>query len=467
MKADLVIKNARVYREGDLFDGGIAVKDGRIVSVSEDAFLPEASDTIDAKGMAVLPGVIDTHVHVRDPGHRERGTFASETRAAAAGGVTSFLEHPISSPPPYSPKILRRRIEVAKPQSMVDYAFFGAAGSEFPEEVLKVAREGIVAFKTFLHQAPEGREDEFRGLTMADDGGIMDGFQSVAKTGLILTIHAENNDMIKRLIAQFRAEGKTGFEYHAKSRPPITEIESVEKLIRFAKEYGTRISIAHTSTPEAMELIQQAKAEGQDIYCETCPHYLFLTEEKIKELGPYAKGNPPLRDHARMEALWKYINNGLVDYIGSDHGPFLVSEKDSGLEDIFKAAAGPAAIELTLPLMLTAVRDGKLTLKRMVELLSENAARIFRLIPEKNGLRVGSDADIVVVDLEHEFVVDNKDLVTQSRDTTPMYNGFRLIGKPIHTVVRGRVVMRDRIIDETAHGWGKCLKPDGAKRSAW
>ena len=265
------------------------------------AFLPEASDTIDAKGMAVLPGVIDTHVHVRDPGHRERGTFASETRAAAAGGVTSFLEHPISSPPPYSPEILRRRIEVAKPQSMVDYAFFGAAGSEFPEEVLKVAREGIVAFKTFLHQAPEGREDEFRGLTMADDGGIMDGFQSVAKTGLILTIHAENNDMIKRLIAQFRAEGKTGFEYHAKSRPPITEIESVEKLIRFAKEYGTRISIAHTSTPEAMELIQQAKAEGQDIYCETCPHYLFLTEEKIKELGPYAKGNPPLRDHARMQ----------------------------------------------------------------------------------------------------------------------------------------------------------------------
>lgn len=467
MKADLVIKNARVYREGDLFDGGIAVKDGRIVSVSEDAFLPEALDTIDAKGMAVLPGVIDTHVHVRDPGHRERGTFASETRAAAAGGVTSFLEHPISSPPPYSPEILRRRREVAKPQSMVDYAFFGAAGSEFPEEVLKVAREGIVAFKTFLHQAPEGREDEFRGLTMADDGGIMDGFQSVAKTGLILTIHAENNDMIKRLIGQFRAEGKTGFEYHAKSRPPITEIESVEKLIRFAKEYGTRISIAHTSTPEAMELIQRAKAEGQDIYCETCPHYLFLTEEKIKELGPYAKGNPPLRDHARMEALWKYINNGLVDYIGSDHGPFLVSEKDSGLEDIFKAAAGPAPIELTLPLMLTAVRDGKLTLKRMVELLSENAARIFRLFPEKNGLRVGSDADIVVVDLEHEFVVDNKDLVTQSRDTTPMYNGFRLIGKPIHTVVRGRVVMRDRMIDETAHGWGKCLKPDGSKRSAW
>ncbi len=467
MKADLVIKNARVYREGDLFDGGIAVRDGKIAAVCANEFLPPAADVIDAKGMAVLPGVLDTHVHVRDPGHRERGTFFTETRAAAAGGVTSFLEHPISSPPPYSPEILRNRIAVAAPQGIVDYAFFGAAGSEFPDEVQKVAQEGIVAFKTFLHEAPEGRDDEFRGLTMADDGGIMDGFRAVAKTGLILTIHAENNDMIQRLIRQFRAEGKTGFGYHAKSRPPITEIEAVEKLIRFAKEYGTRVSIAHVSTPEAMELIKRARAEGQDLYMETCPHYLFLTEETIEKLGPFAKGNPPLRSRESMEALWKYVNDGSVDFLGSDHGPFLLSEKESGLKDIFKAAAGPAAIELTLPLMLTAVRDGKLTLKRMVELLSENAARIFGLAPAKGSLRVGADADIVVADIDNEFTVDNKDLLTQSRDTTPMYNGFRLIGRPIHTVVRGRVVMRDRKVDDTAQGWGRCLKPDWSKKGAW
>ena len=467
MKADLVIKNARVYREGDLFAGGLAVKDGKIAAVCANEFLPEAADVIDAKGMAVLPGVLDTHVHVRDPGHRERGTFFTETRAAAAGGVTSFLEHPISSPPPYSPEILRNRVAVAAPQGLVDYAFFGAAGSEFPDEVQKVAKEGIVAFKTFLHEAPEGRDDEFRGLTMPNDGGIMAGFQAVAKTGLILTIHAENNDMIQRLIKQFRAEGKTGFEYHAKSRPPITEIEAVEKLIRFAKEYGTRVSIAHVSTPEAMEMIRQAKREGQDIYLETCPHYLFLTEETIEKLGPFAKGNPPLRSRASMEALWEYVNDGSVDFIGSDHGPFLLSEKESGLKDIFKAAAGPAAIELTLPLMLTAVRDGKLTLKRMVELLSENASRIFGLAPAKGSLRVGADADIVVADIDNEFVVDNKELLTQSRDTTPMYNGFRLVGRPIHTIVRGRVVMRDRKVDDSAQGWGRCLTPDWPKKNAW
>ena len=467
MKADLVIKNAQVYREGELFQGGIAVKDGKIAAVCIDAFLPEGAEVIDAKGMTVLPGVIDTHVHVRDPGHRERGTFATETRAAAAGGVTSFLEHPISSPPPYSPEILRKRVEVAAPQGLVDYAFFGAAGADYPDEVERVAQEGIVAFKTFLHEAPEGRDDEFRGLTMANDGAIMDGFKAVAKTGLILTVHAENNDMIQRLIKQFRAEGKVGFEYHAKSRPPITEIEAVEKLIRFARETGTRLSVAHVSTPEAMELLKQAKAQGQDVYTETCPHYLFLTEEMIEKLGPFAKGNPPLRSRESMEALWKYVNDGSVDFIGSDHGPFLLSEKESGLTDIFKAAAGPAAIELTLPLMLTAVRDGKLTLKRMVELLTGNAARIFGLAPAKGSLNVGADADIVVVDMKNEFTVDNKDLITQSRDTTPMYNGVKLVGKPIHTIVRGRVVMKDRKFDDTAEGWGKCLKPDWTQKKAW
>lgn len=467
MKADLVIKNAKIYRDGDFFRGGIAVKGGKIVSMGEEAYLPEANEELDAKGLAVLPGVVDTHVHVRDPGHRERGTFATETRAAAAGGVTTFLEHPISSPPPYSPEILKNRIEVAAPQGIVDYAFFGAAGSEYPDEVERIAKEGIVAYKTFLHEAPEGRDDEFRGLTMANDGAIMDGFRSVSKTGLILTVHAENNDMIQRLIKQFRAEGKVGFEYHAKSRPPITEIEAVEKLIRIAQETGTRLSVAHVSTPEAMELLKQAKARGQDVYLETCPHYLFLTEKTIEKLGPFAKGNPPLRSEKDMEALWDYVNDGSVDFLGSDHGPFLLSEKESGLTDIFKAAAGPAAIELTLPLMLTAVRDGKLSLKRMVELLSENAARIFGLAPHKGSLSIGSDADMVIVDLDNEFTVNNKELVTQSRDTTPMYNGFKLIGKPIHTLVRGRIVMKNREFDTKAEGWGKCLKPDWTKEKAW
>lgn len=466
MKANLVIRNGQVYANGEVFRGGIAVRDGKTALIGEDKYLPDAAEVLDAGGNLVLPGVVDSHVHVRDPGHRERGTFVTETKAALAGGVTCFLEHPISSPPPYSPEVLQNRIKVAAPQAFVDYAFFGAAGAEFPEEVEKVAKEGIVAFKTFLHQAPEGRDEEFRGLTMANDGEMLDGFKAVAKTGLILTVHAENNDIIQRLIRQFRSEGKVGFEYHYKSRPPISEIETVSKLILFARETGTRVNFAHISTPEASELVKQAKLEGMDVYLETCPHYLFLDEDAVDKYGPYAKGNPPLRDRQSMEKMWDYINDGSVDFIGSDHGPFLVAEKEKGMKDIFTAAAGSACIEMTLPLMLTAVRDGKLTMKRMVELLSENTAKVFGLWPRKGAIQVGGDADYVIVDMKNEFTVDNKDFVTQSRDTSPMYNGFKLVGKPIHTVVRGRVVMKDRIIDETAQGWGRVLYPEwrsGAK----
>ncbi len=463
MKADLVIRNGRVCQEGEFFEGGIAVKDGKTIAVCRDEILPEAVAVLDAGGNPILPGVVDPHVHVREPGHSERGTFATETRAAAAGGVTCFLEHPISSPPPYSPEVLKNRIRVAEPQLFVDCAFFGAAGAEFPEEVARMGEEGIVAFKTFLHQAPEGRDGEFRGLTMGNDGEIWDGFRSVAKTGLILTVHAENNDMIQRLIRQFRAEGKTGFEYHYKSRPPITEIETVAKLLLFAKETGTRVSFAHISTPEAADLVKKAKSDGMDVYLETCPHYLFLDEETVNRYGPYAKGNPPLRSRDSMEKLWQYVNDGSVDFIGSDHGPFLASEKEKGMKDIFTAAAGSAFIELTLPLMLTAVRDGRLTMQRMTELLCENPAKIFGLWPRKGAIRTGGDADFVIVDMENEFTVDNRKFVTKSWETSPMYNGFRLIGKPVHTVVRGRIVMRDGKVDNSAEGWGEVLFPEWKK----
>jgi dihydroorotase-like cyclic amidohydrolase len=266
--------------------------------------------------------------------------------------------------------------------------------------------------------------------------------------------------MIQRLIRQFRAESKTGFEYHYKSRPPVTEIETVAKLILFAKETGTRVSFAHISTPEAAELVKRAKMDGMDVYLETCPHYLFLTEETVDRYGPYAKGNPPLRSRKSVEKLWEYVNDGSVDFLGSDHGPFLASEKEKGMTDIFTAAAGSACIELTLPLMLTAVRDGKLTMKRLMELVCENPARIFGLWPRKGALRVGGDADCTVVDMENEFSVDNREFVTKSRGTSPQYNGFRLVGRPIHTVVRGRIVMKDRRIDESAEGWGRVLRPE-------
>lgn len=456
---DLLMKNGKVYVEGAFADVCVAVKDGRIAMIGEESVMPAAKEVIDLNGQYLIPGTIDTHVHFRDPGHSDRETFYSGSMAAAAGGVTTVMEHPISTPPQYNKEILNHRIEVADCQSVVDYCFYGAAGAQYAEEIGKLASEGIVGYKTFMHQAPEGRELEFTGLTMANDYELLYGMKEVAKTGLICAVHAENNDMIAGFIKQFRSQKKVSPRDHAKSRPPISEIESVEKVLRIAKETGARISFAHISTPEAMELIKKAKYEGMDVYLETCPHYLLLDEEDLVKNGTFAKCNPPLRERELVEGLWKYINDGTVDYVGSDHGPFLLSEKETGYEDIFKAPAGFPGIDLRLPLMVNAAMEGKLTMDRVIELLVTNPAKIFKLFPQKGAIRVGSDADFVAFRTDVEKVLDHADSYSKSKDIMRVYDGKKVKCDITYTIVRGRIVMKDGIVDETAKAYGELVKP--------
>lgn len=457
---DLILKNGKAYVEGAFENVCIGVKDGKIAVIAGDAnLLPEAKEEIDLGGQYIIPGTIDTHVHFRDPGHSERETFYTGSMAAAAGGVTTVMEHPISTPPQYNKEILDNRIEVADSQSVVDYCFYGAAGAQYAEEIGKIAKEGIVAYKTFLHQAPEGRELEFTGLTMANDYELLYGMREIAKTGLLCAVHAENNDMIAGLIKQFRAAGKVSPEDHARSRPPISEIESVEKVLRIAKETGARVSFAHISTPGAMELVRQAKREGLDVYLETCPHYLLLNEDALLKHGTFAKCNPPLRKQELVDGLWKYINDGTVDFIGSDHGPFLLAEKETGYADIFKAPAGFPGIDLRFPLMVNAAMDGKLSMNRLIELLVTNPAKIFGLFPKKGVIRVGSDADFVVFRTDKEKVLNHKDSYCKSKDIMRVYDGKKVKCDITHTIVRGRLIMKDGIVDGKAKGFGELVKP--------
>lgn len=458
---DMVLKNGKVFLNGDFKEGvAIGVKDGKIVSITDAADTPDAKEVLDLGGQYLIPGTIDTHMHVRDPGHTERGNFYTETMAAAAGGITTILEHPISVPPQYNVEILEKRIERADTQCVVDFAFYGAAGAEFADQITKLAEDGrIVAFKTFLHAAPEGREQEFKGLTMANNAELYIGMKELAKTGKIAAFHAEDNDMIQHNIDEMRKEGKTSAKYHCLSRPTVTEVVSIERVLGFAKETGARVEIAHISTPEGMELLKKAKADGLDVYAETCPHYLFLTEEDVEKFGPFAKCNPPLRSKEQSEKLWDYINDGTVDYMGSDHSPFLLEEKTRGNEDIFKAVAGFPGADLRLPLMLDAVQEGKTTLKKVVELLSENPAKCFGIYPQKGTIQVGSDADFAVFTLDRSMVVDKEKNYSHAKAIAIPYDGKTLKCQVTETIVRGRVIMKDGIVDETAKAYGQLVKP--------
>lgn len=461
---DLILKNGIAYIDGSFIKANVIVSNEKIVSITTNDMFPDATKIIDLKGQYVLPGTIDTHVHVRDPGHIERGDFYTETLAAAAGGVTTIMEHPISIPPQYNVEILENRIKRAAMLSNVDFCFYGAAGGEHPEEITKLAKDGrIVAFKSFLHAAPEGREKEFKGLTMANDYQLLMGMKELAKTGLICAFHSENNDIIQNNIKKFRDEGKTSPIYHALSRPPFTEYQSVQRVLEFARETGARVEIAHISTPQAMEIVKEAKREGIQVYAETCPHYLFLTEDDLIKYGPFAKCNPPLRSKELSDELWNYVNDGTVDYIGSDHSPFLFSEKTKGNEDIFAAVSGFPGIDLRLPLMIDAFIQKKIALERVVELLAVNPAKIFNIYPQKGAIRVGSDADFVVVDLHDTTVVDKEKNYSHAKNIAIPYDGKKLHCKLNYTILRGEVVMENGIVGKGHKGFGKLVIPNTAK----
>ena len=421
MTIDLHIKDANIYYGGKFISKDILIDNGKIKAIKNSYQGQTAKKLIDATNKHIIPGTIDPHVHFRDPGHTERENFKTGSKAAAAGGVTTYLEHPISTPPPYSPEILKRRIDKAENNSVVDFAFYGAAGFDKLDHIEELAKSNIVAFKTFLQDPQPGREKEFIGLTMKDDGEIWAGFEKLAKTNKICAFHAENNEIIKFNIKKLKEDNKTNYLAHVLARPPITEILTVEKLIRLADYFKLKIEFVHISTVESVELIKSAKQKGQDIILETCPHYLFKTEADLKKLGPFAKCNPPLRSQTNRDGLWKYINDGTIDIIGSDHAPYLLEEKEKGLNNIFNAPAGFPGIEMRLPLMINAVLEGKLNFSRCIELLSENPAKIFNMYPQKGLIEVGSDADLVILDLNEKYEIRQENFYTKAKDIANIY----------------------------------------------
>jgi len=451
----MLIKSDKVFTDGRLIDGYIGIKNGIITAISKEKL--EADEFINAERKMVLPGTVDPHVHIRAPGHDERETFESGSKDAALGGVTTIIEMPFASPPPYSPEIVKRRMDVAEKEAVVDMAFFGAAGTDRLDDIIPCSKSGIVAFKTFLHEALPGRAKEFIGLTAPNTGDQYELMKKVAQTGVMIGFHAENNDMINKNIAILRSEGKTSPIYHGRSRPPVVEIETASKILLFAEKTGARVEIVHISTPEVVELVNEAKCKGVYAIAETCPHYLFLNENALNKVGVFAKCNPPLRSEEERQEMWELVKDGSIDIIGSDHAPYTKEEKERGSEDIFVPPAGFSGLSTRLPLLFTAVKEGKMELDRMVELICENPAKIFGLSPKKGTIAVGSDADFVIFDPDKKDFISKDKMFTKCRDSALVYNGWEVYGKPEKTIVRGKVVFDSGEIT-VSPGYGDIIK---------
>jgi len=457
LTVDLVIKNGKAVMPDGLYEVGLAIDEGKIVCIGKASKLPKADHTIDASGKIVLPGIIDAHVHLREPGTPQREDFETGTKAAAAGGITTVLEMPVSTPAVASAEALNRRIELLKNRAVVDYGLYAGAGTHNLQQIPSLAKAGAIAFKTFLTHPPPEREPEYRGVYAVDDGSLLEIFGAVSKTGLRSCVHAENNTIIERNIAKLKESKRLDPPAHAESRPNVVEVEAVERAITLAKTANAKLHLCHTSTREAMEIIQSAKRSGMDITAETCPQYLTLTSEVMKKSGPYAKINPPLRSSADVNAMWSAVNGGTVDIIASDHAPFPKEEKDVGWTDIWKAPAGMPQLETMLPLLLTKVNERRISIERLARLMSTNPARIFGLYPRKGAIRIGSDGDITIVDLKKQKTIRKEEMHTKGRSVT-VYDGWEVKGVPTATIVRGQIVMDESGVVGKV-GYGQFLRP--------
>ena len=401
----------------------ITVNNGKIISIKK---LPTKSDDIiDLKGKTVLPGLIDVHVHLRDPGLTEKEDFRTGTMAAAHGGFTTVFDMPNTLPPTNTVDAFCQKMEIAQKKSLVDYGLHAGVGDL--DEIKEIAKLKPVSFKIFMD--------------LIDNKFLIESFQQISKLEYnpIISLHAEDGNIVQYCTSQIMKKIDLKPELYAKARPPLAEIISLSNAIEMAKYIGNKIHICHLSTIESLKLVKKAKKEGCDITAEITPHHLFLNSDYLRLKGNFAKTNPPLRSNKYKIGIGQLEE---LDMIGTDHAPHRIVEKN---QDVWNAPPGVPNLETALPLLLTEFNRGNISLELIKRLLCENPSKRFNL-KSKGFIKKGLDADFVVVDLKKEGII-NPEYFKSKAKYSP-FEGFEIQGMPVMTLVRGKVVMKEGDIFE-------------------
>jgi len=444
--ADLILKGGKVVSPDTVIEASIAIKDGKILAVGAADALPAARETVDVSGLHVLPGAIDVHVHFRDPGYPHKEDFASGTIAAAFGGVTTVFDMPNTIPTVGTPEALAAKLKMASEKAHVDFGLYAVLGEDSIEHVPALIDTGVIGFKLYMGNT-------FGKIPSPSTGAMLEAFEVVAPTGKRISLHAETNSIMERRETRLRAAGRTDPLAHLASRPAVVAVEAVSRAAILAEWTGARIHILHISSADELRPLREAKARGVDITGETCPHYLMLSSEDYARFAGVIRVNPPVREKRNQVPLWVALADGTIDLIATDHAPHAREEKTRN--DMFDVDCGFPGVETQMPLMLTAMHAGRMTIMDYVARSAAKPAKTFGLYPRKGVIAPGAEADIAVVDLEREWTIDDAKL--QSRAKITPWHGRTVKGLPIHTLVRGRFVMRDRALVDGTRGWGRSV----------
>jgi allantoinase len=412
----------------------------------DDSVLRRADEVIDARGLVVLPGAIDPHAHFEDPGHTEREDFTTGTMAAAAGGISTVIEHPLTYPPVTTVDLYRDKREMARRKAVVDFGLWGALTAPSLAQMEGQWRNGAIGFKAFM-------PDSIPSYPNVSDAQLLEGMEIAARLGALVLVHAESDALLQANRTRLRLARRADIRAHPESSPPVVEEEAVHRALFLAGQAGVRIQIVHASSPVSVDLVTEARKRRQRASVEVCPHHLLLDLEDYDRLGPWACCAPPIRDRTLVEAMWKRVLAGSVDSLVSDHSAYTRAEKEAGRDDMLSCPPGCQVIQETVPLVLSeAVHRRGMALDAFARFSSTNTARILGLYPRKGTILPGSDADLALYDLDADWVVDPTAQQFSKNPWSP-FEGRRVKGRLVRTIVRGRTIYaHDEISAKPGYG---------------
>jgi len=439
-RVDLVIRNARLLLESGLIRGGIGVTNDSISVIATDENLPDADTIIDAENMILMPGLIDAHAHIDDPTMQSHESFSSGSRAAAAGGVTTFIDMPLTNQVD-SVKVVEEKIKDGESKSVVDFAInAGMMNSHNITTIPSLVEKGISAFKAFTCEP-----------YFTNAGVITKCLSEVSEIGGHLTVHCEDQGILDEFKKEMEGDWDAPIS-HALSRPNIAEQLAIHQNISIASQTGGHLHVAHVTTQEGINEVERGKLRGVMVTTEVCPHHLVFNRDEMNRLGPKSKMNPPLRSKQDRAALWSALLRGMIDITVSDHAPCPIEKKDAGSEDIREAWSGVDGIQIILRVLLSeGINKGRLSFSRLLRISSRNPARMFGLYPKKGVIQIGSDADFVLVKptKEEKITAD----MMYSKCGWTLYEGMTMMGVPQMTFVRGvKVYEEGKILVKPGHG---------------
>jgi allantoinase len=428
--ASLVIRGERVVLDDAVRPATIHVRDGVIVSIGAYDERPSGVRELDAGAHVVMPGLVDTHVHINDPGRADWEGFEHATRAAAAGGVTTLVDMPLNSiPATTTVAALESKRAAARGRCHVDVGFWGGVVPGNVADLEPLARAGVLGFKAFL--SPSG-VDEFSHV---DEDDLRAAMPVLATLRLPLLVHAE-------LPAQLREPSASSdprrYSTWLESRPPDAEVAAIDLLITLARSTGAHVHIVHLAAPEALQMIGDARAAGVRITVETCPHYLTFEADAIADGDTALKCAPPIRSPSYREGLWNGLIDGQIDLIATDHSPAPPALKQLDRGDFMQAWGGIASLQLSLAAVWTGARERGVDVGMLSWWLCDGPATLAGLDRRKGVLSVGHDADVVIWDPDATFVVDPTRL--EHRHPVTPYAGRQLRGRVVTTILRGQVI---------------------------